>query len=147
MGAGTSSTSGHAPSIIMQNYYEAGPSGMQWTDQVLDVKVPNNSCPVKHPWLHLPPPTCAGEWPLGCKCSSPYCLPNPDQLVLAELILASFQKLQSAFTVEVLEDAHKDILASCKSSYNYMWKLCQWNNNFAAHMVTISTTLHVLELP
>ena len=78
-----------------------------------------------------------------CECSSPRRLPLQDQLVLAGLIPASFQKLQSAFTVEVLEDAHEDVLVSRKSCYDYMRKLRRRTNNSAAHHVTVSVLSHV----
>ena len=72
-----------------------------------------------------------------CECTSPH-RPSPEeQLVIAGLIPASFQKLQSAFTVDVLEDAHEDILASRKSSYDYMRKLRRRTHNWAAHTVTV----------
>lgn len=72
-----------------------------------------------------------------CECTSPR-RPSPEeQLVIAGLMPASFQKLQSAFTVEVLEDAHEDILASRKSSYDYMRKLRRRTHNWAAHTVTV----------
>ena len=61
----STSTSSCAPSVIMRNYYEAGPSGVQWTNWVLDVKIPNDPCPMKHPWLHSPPPASAGEQTWG----------------------------------------------------------------------------------
>ena len=73
-----------------------------------------------------------------CECTNPRRASNEEQLVLAGLIPASFQRLQSAFTVEVLEDAHEDILASRKSSYDYMRKLRRRTNNSAAHTVTVS---------
>ena len=73
-----------------------------------------------------------------CECSWPRCVPDEDQLVLASLIPASFQRLQSTFTVEVLEDAHEDILASRKSTYDYMRKLRRRTNNAAAHLVAVS---------
>lgn len=73
-----------------------------------------------------------------CECCEPRRASNEEQLVLAGLIPASFQRLQSAFTVEVLEDAHEDILASRKSSYDYMRKLRRRTNNSAAHTVTVS---------
>lgn len=76
-----------------------------------------------------------------CECSSPRRRRPEEQLVLAGLIPASFQKLQSAFTVEVLEDAHEDILASRKSPYDYMRKLRRRTSNFAAHKVTVSRIL------
>lgn len=81
-----------------------------------------------------------------CQCSSPRRLLPQDQLVLAGLIPASFQKLQSAFTVDVLEDAHEDILVSRKSPYDYMRKLRRRTNNSAAHHVTVCVATHVARL-
>ena len=77
-----------------------------------------------------------------CECSFPRRAPHEEQLVLAGLIPTSFQKLQSAFTVEVLEDsAHEDILVSQKSPYDYMRKLWRRTNNAAAHTVTVRQPL------
>ncbi|KAI1783516.1 hypothetical protein LXA43DRAFT_903418 [Ganoderma leucocontextum] len=83
-----------------------------------------------------------------CECSSPRRVSHEEQLVLAGLIPASFQKLQSAFTVEVLEDAHEDILASRKSTYDYMRKLRRRTNNSAAHLMMIrSGSCHGVRYP
>ena len=76
-----------------------------------------------------------------CECSSPRRVSQEEQLVLAGLIPASFQKLQSAFSVEVLQDAHEDILSSRKSTYDYIRKLRRRTNNSAAHLVTVSYSI------
>lgn len=50
----------HGPSIrtesvIAHNYYEAGPSGVEFTDRVLDVEVHDTPRPAKVPRLQSPP--------------------------------------------------------------------------------------------
>ena len=81
-----------------------------------------------------------------CECSSPCRVSQEEQLVLTGLIPASFQKLQSAFSVEVLQDAHEDILSSRKSTYDYMRKLRRRTDNSAAHLVTVSDYLFIAKM-
>ena len=42
-------------SVVVQNYYEAGPSGVEWTDRVVDVEEYDNPRPTKIPRVHSPP--------------------------------------------------------------------------------------------
>ncbi|RPD67426.1 hypothetical protein L227DRAFT_486469, partial [Lentinus tigrinus ALCF2SS1-6] len=66
-------------------------------------------------------------------CHCPRCPSVYEQLLLAGLMPATSDKPASAFTFQVLDDAHEDLLTSKKSGYDYMRKLRRHTNNACAH--------------
>ncbi|KAI0693053.1 hypothetical protein C8T65DRAFT_586112, partial [Cerioporus squamosus] len=62
-----------------------------------------------------------------CRC--PSYLPWFDQRLLAQLLPGTTNKPKSAFTFEVMADAHLDTLMSKKSAYDYVRKLRRRTNN------------------
>ena len=48
--------SGRAASVVVHNYYEAGPSGVEWTERTVEVAEYDSARPAKQPRLHSPPP-------------------------------------------------------------------------------------------
>ena len=62
-----------------------------------------------------------------CYCTD--CLPLEEQFFHAALVLSTWVKLQSTFTIEVLNDSHIDALMSKKAVYDYVCKLKVLSDN------------------
>ena len=48
-------TAGRTGTVVAHNFYEAGPSGVEFTDRVLEVELQDNPRPAKQVRLHSPP--------------------------------------------------------------------------------------------
>ncbi|RDX39433.1 hypothetical protein OH76DRAFT_1367526 [Lentinus brumalis] len=80
-----------------------------------------------------------------CRC--PSFLPWLDQLLLAQLFPASLNQPKSAFTFEVMSDAHLDTLTSKKSAYDYVRKLRRRTDNWCPHGVKRCGWCHGVRYP
>lgn len=70
-----------------------------------------------------------------CRC--PSYLPFIDQLLLAQLFPGTLDTPRSAYTFEVMTDAHLDTLTSKKSAYDYVRKLRRRTDNWCPHSVKV----------
>ena len=92
----TDGPSANRESVIPHNYYEAGPSGVVFTDRILHVEVQDNPRPSKLPRFQSPP--------RGEKLSQP-----PDPLLIARKDEMPYQSPHTA----AIADAHSTAAVEC----------------------------------